>query len=222
MNHRRYDLAVFDLDGTLIDSKQDLVASVNAMLAHLDRPPLPEETIASYVGNGAPVLMRRALGTQATDDEVSTALDFFIRYYHDHRTVHTRLYERTGEALYALHEAGVRLAVLTNKPVRISKAILDDLGVSRLFFQVYGGNSFPEKKPHPMGLQSLLEEARAEAARALMVGDSAIDVKTARNAGVAACGVAFGFQPDTFAQEPPDVLIAHMDELPRVVLPTLP
>jgi phosphoglycolate phosphatase len=117
-----------------------------------------------------------------------------------------------------LHESGVKLAVLTNKPVRISQAILDDLGVADLFFQVYGGNSFPEKKPHPMGLEKLMTESATGRERAVMVGDSAVDVKTAKNASVFALGVTFGFQPDTFAAEPPDALIHHMTELPAVVL----
>jgi len=215
---KRFDLAVFDLDGTLIDSKLDLVNAVNAMLAHTGRPALPEVTIASYVGNGAPVLMRRALGEAASEAEVSAALDFFIRYYHEHRTVHTRLYDGTEASLRALQAADVQLAILTNKPVRISQAILADLGVGDLFFQTYGGNSFPEKKPHPMGLQALLNEAQVPAARAVMVGDSAVDVRTARNASVYALGVSFGFQPDTFAKEPPDAVIDHMRDLPAFVL----
>lgn len=215
---KKFDLAVFDLDGTLIDSQLDLSHAVNAMLAQLGRPPLDLATIASYVGNGAPVLMRRALGPEATEDEVAVALDYFIRYYHQHRTVHTRLYENAESSLRRLHEHGVKLAVLTNKPVRISQAILADLGVDDLFFQVYGGNSLPEKKPHPMGLYKLLEESSTTNQRAIMVGDSAVDVRTAKNAAVFALGVTFGFQPDTFAADPPDALIHHMDELPGVVL----
>jgi phosphoglycolate phosphatase len=199
---KKFDLAVFDLDGTLIDSKLDLAHAVNAMLAHMGRDALTIETISSYVGNGAPVLMRRALGPGASDAEAATALDYFIRYYHDHRTVHTRLYEGTEGSLRELH----------------SQAILDDLGVANLFFQVYGGNSFPEKKPHPMGLERLLMESAAPAGRAVMVGDSAVDVRTAKNARVFALGVTFGFQPDTFAAEPPDAVIHHMRDLPGMVL----
>lgn len=214
----RFDLAVFDLDGTLIDSKLDLVHAVNAMLTHMQRPVLAEDTIASYVGNGAPVLMRRALGASASDAEVDTALDYFIRYYHENRVVHTRLYEGAEESLRELHGAGVRLAVLTNKPVRISQLILSDLGISELFFETYGGNSFPEKKPHPMGLNRLLSTSGIARERAVMVGDSHIDVRTAKNAEVFALGVTFGFQPDTFAAEPPDAVIHHMAELPGVVL----
>jgi phosphoglycolate phosphatase len=215
---KKFEMAAFDLDGTLIDSKLDLSHAVNAMLAYMDRSPLDLETISSYVGNGAPVLMRRALGAAASDDDVTRALDYFIRYYHQHRTVHTRLYEGTEASLRELHAGGVKLAVLTNKPVRISQAILDDLGVHDLFFQVYGGNSFPEKKPHPMGLHQLLAESGTTNTKAVMVGDSAVDVRTAKNAEVFALGVTFGFQPDTFAAEPPDALIHHMAELPGVVL----
>lgn len=215
---RKFDLAVFDLDGTLIDSKLDLVHAVNAMLTHMNRPALPEATIASYVGNGAPVLMRRALGAAAPEEEVTAALDYFIRYYQDHRVVHTRLYDGVTESLRELHAAGVRMAVLTNKPVRISQLIIQDLGLHDLFFRTYGGNSFPEKKPHPMGLEKLLAESGIGAPRALMVGDSAVDIRTAKNADVFALGVTFGFQPESFVAEPPDAVIHHMAELPAVVL----
>jgi phosphoglycolate phosphatase len=102
---------------------------------------------------------------------------------------------------------------MTNKPVRISRHILDELGISNLFFQVYGGNSFEFKKPHPVGIRTLQEEATAVAADTWMVGDSGVDVQTARNAGVSSCGVLWGFQPETFGNDPPDLLIASMEEL---------
>jgi len=117
-----------------------------------------------------------------------------------------------------LRDDNVKLAVLTNKPVKISKAILEGLGVASHFFQVYGGNSFEQKKPDPIGIHALMSEAGAIPQQTMMVGDSAVDVRTARNAGVACCGVLFGFQPETFNGDPPDFTVEHIEELTRRIL----
>jgi phosphoglycolate phosphatase len=207
------DLLVFDLDGTLIDSKLDLANSVNATRAQMRLEALPNELIYSYVGNGAPVLIRRALGSVASEEEVQKALQFFIAYYHEHSLDHTRLYDGVRESLDRFLSRGMHLAVLTNKPVRISTAILEGLGVGSHFFRIYGGNSFERKKPDPIGVEKLLEEAGIDRSRALMVGDSAVDVRTARNAGIPVCGVTYGFQPESFDADPPDFLVDHMEQL---------
>src|SRR5215469_18321698 len=120
-------LVIFDLDGTLVDSKLDLVHSVNAARGLMHLPPISDEVVASYVGNGAPVLMRRALGPDAGEEDVRRALEFFLAYYRDHMLDNTRLYPGVREALDRLAEAGARMAVLTNKPVRFSQAIIDGL-----------------------------------------------------------------------------------------------
>jgi phosphoglycolate phosphatase len=213
VHERSIGLLVFDLDGTLIDSKMDLANAVNATRAHMSLEPLRNELIYSYVGNGAPVLIRRALGSAATEEEIQDALQFFIAYYHEHRLDHTRLYDGVREALDWFFGRGVHLAVLTNKPVRISTAILDGLGVGSHFFRIYGGNSFDQKKPHPIGVHKLLQETGVDPGRALMVGDSAVDVRTARNAGIPACGVTYGFQPESFENDPPDFLVDRMEQL---------
>jgi phosphoglycolate phosphatase len=210
---REMDLLIFDLDGTLIDSKLDLAQAVNATRAHLGREPLENERVYSYVGNGAPVLIRRALGEQATEAEVQEALEFFLEYYREHPLDFTRLYPGVKESLERLSAAGKRLAVLTNKPVRISRVILEGLGASGYFFQVYGGNSFEFKKPHPTGVEALMREAGVGRDATLMVGDSRVDVETARNAGIQCCGVTYGFQPESLADPAPDKLINHMEEL---------
>jgi phosphoglycolate phosphatase len=212
------DLLIFDLDGTLIDSKLDLAQSVNASRAHLGLPPLDNERVYSYVGNGAPVLIRRALGPEFSDEQVERALQYFLGYYREHMLDYTTLYPGMRECLDRLREAGVPMAVLTNKPARISSDILDGLGVGRHFFRVYGGNSFEQKKPHPIGVDRLLGEAGVTRELALMVGDSGIDVQTARNAGVKCCGVTYGFQPETFAEDPPDILIDRPEQLTELVL----
>lgn len=211
-------LVIFDLDGTLIDSSLDLANSVNATRAHLALPPLEHDTVYSYVGNGAPVLIRRALGPGYSEDDVQSALLYFLGYYRDHMLEHTHLYPGVREFLDRFRQAGVQMAVLTNKPVRFSQAIVDGLGLSRHFFRVYGGNSFEQKKPHPVGIETLLAECNASRQGTLMVGDSSVDVQTARNAQIAVCGVTWGFQPETFAACPPDFLIHHPDELASHVI----
>lgn len=211
------NLLIFDLDGTLIDSKLDLVHAVNATRAFLGMGPLPEDLISSYVGNGAPVLVRRALGDAASEETVTQALDFFLAYYKDHMLDYTTLYPAVRETLDALLQAGRRMAVLTNKPVRMSQAILDGLKLDHYFFRVYGGNSFEEKKPHPVGIETILREAGQEREDALMIGDSYVDVQTARNAGVRSCGVSYGFQPESLIECPPDFLIGGMHELLGIV-----
>jgi phosphoglycolate phosphatase len=214
---RKYDLAIFDLDGTLIDSQQDLVNAVNATRAWMGLEPLEAKLIASYVGDGAPVLIQRSLGAGVSERDLEQALQYFLDYYRQHCLDFTRPYPGTAEALSRLEQGGVTLAVLTNKPERISRAILEGLGMNR-FLRVYGGNSFESKKPHPAGVLALLKETGVAPARALMVGDSAVDVLTARNGGIAACGVTYGFRPESFREAPPDYLIGSMSELPGIVL----
>ena len=212
------DLVIFDLDGTLVDSKRDLVNAVNATRVHMGMRPLTDETVASYVGSGAPVLIRRALGESASEADVQAALEFFIAYYREHALDHTRLYAGVEPALDRLHAAGVGLAVLTNKPVNISRDIVNRLGITALFRQVYGGNSFDFKKPNPIGIERLIEESGAARERTMMVGDSAVDILTARNARVKSCGVTYGFQPETLADPRPDLLVDDMKELADWVL----
>jgi phosphoglycolate phosphatase len=211
------DLLIFDLDGTLIDSKEDLVNSVNAMLLARGREALPHDVVASYVGNGAPMLVKRAL-PDASDEELASALQFFLDYYRVHMLDATVLYPGVREGLDRLHRAGVPLAILTNKPVKFSVRLVAGLGLASHFFQIYGGNSFAEKKPNPVGIDKLLSESGADRAHTVMVGDSAVDVLTARAALVQACGVSWGFQPETFANAPPDFIIDDLRQLAEMVI----
>jgi phosphoglycolate phosphatase len=219
--NRRFDphqieLLIFDLDGTLIDSRLDLVHSVNAMLRHFGRPELPEEVVASYVGDGAPMLIRRALGDPKDEKFVKQALDYFLGYYRVHKLDHTHVYQGIKESLAAIHGSnGVRrkMAVLSNKPAHPSRAIVRALGLDQFFFHVYGGNSFPTKKPDPEGARSLLKEARVRAQDAAIIGDSSVDVLTGRNAGMWTCGVTYGFAPHTLCEAPPDAVLDKPEEL---------
>jgi len=202
-------LLVFDLDGTLIDSRADLTASINAMLKHFGRPPLPEQVIAGYIGDGAPMLVRRALGDPMDERFLEGALDYFLGYYREHKLDHTYVYDGVFAALEKLRRElpDVQMAVLSNKPVVPSQAICEALGLSRYFFQVYGGNSFPVKKPDPQGLLALMDEAGAAAAATLMVGDSDVDVLTARNAGTFVVGCRFGLSPHSLETARPDCVV---------------
>jgi phosphoglycolate phosphatase len=210
-------LLVFDLDGTLIDSVADLAQSVNAMLQHYSRPPLPQEVIGSYIGDGASMLVRRALGDPDDDEFVHQALAFFLGYYHSHKLDNTYIYPGVLDALRTLQTAWPAppaMAILTNKPVRASRDICDALGLSEFFFNIYGGNSFHTKKPDPHGLNALIKEAAVLPAETLMIGDSDVDVLTARNAGAWSLGCTFGLAPHTLESAPPDILVDAPSEWP--------
>ena len=208
-------LVIFDLDGTLVDSKQDLAMSVNAMRAEMGLPPLPLHLIASYVGQGVTLLVRRSLGEHATAENVEKGLGFFLAYYRDHMLDHTAPYPGVGEALEKLR--GHKMAVLTNKPVIFSREMLTRLGFASYFAYIYGGNSFPQKKPDPMGLYKLMEDLQVSSRETLMVGDSDTDVVTGRNAGVWTCGVTYGFGAHTLERVSPDLVIDDMRELPPLL-----
>lgn len=210
-------MVIFDLDGTLVDSVDDLCNSVNAARAYMGLPPLEHDVVASYVGSGAPVLIRRAMGPGATEEQIEEALGFFLSYYREHMLDHTRPYPGVVEALEMLQQRGVRMAVLTNKPQRFSRDMCAGLGLAHYFFQIYGGNSFEQKKPDPIGIRTLMAEAGARARETWMVGDSATDVLTARNAGVRSVGVTYGISPETLKEAPPDFLIHAMTELPALL-----
>lgn len=203
---------IFDLDGTLIDSKLDLALAVNAAREHMGMEPLVHEQIFGYVGHGAPTLIRRSLGGQATDAMVERALGYFLEYYGGHMLDNTVTYPGVREGLEML--MGRPMAVLTNKPVRFSEKILDGLGITRYFQYVYGGNSFERKKPDPMGVQVLLRDFQVAPRQAMIVGDSEIDVQTARNAGTWAVGVTYGLGSAQLANCPPDLLVNSLVELP--------
>src|ERR1035437_2055161 len=213
-------LIVFDLDGTLIDSELDLAIGVNAMLRHYGRKELPIEVIGTYIGDGAPMLIRRALGDPAHSEFLQEALNYFLLYYREHKLDNTRVYEGIGEALQQVGKGdGVprKLAVLTNKPVRVSRDILAGLGLADFFMQVYGGNSFETKKPDPLGAHTLMGEAGAEADETVMVGDSEVDVLTARNANLWSIGVTYGFAPHTLERTHPDILVDTPGELAQAL-----
>ena len=229
----RLKLLVFDLDGTLIDSAQDLCNSVNAALQKFGLGPLPDPVIAGFVGNGAPMLMRRSLAEadNISPDAVDESLfdksyAFFLQYYREHKLDFTYAYEGVLDSLKALHQlhdapgAPSRImAVLTNKPVNPARGICEGLGLADYFLHIYGGNSFPVKKPDPFGLRLLMEETGARPEETVMIGDSNIDVQTARNAGAWSVGCTFGFGQQTLIDTPPDVLVDSAAEWTQALHP---
>jgi phosphoglycolate phosphatase len=236
-------LVVFDLDGTLIDSSLDLCNAVNAAVTGMGKAPLPNAVIASYIGDGAAMLVRRALGDPGDADggEIERgealfqqAYGLFLEFYREHKLDNTRCYDGVVEALRAIREREPRLpmAVLTNKPVNPSRQICEALGLAPFFFQNFGGNSFATKKPDPEGLLTLIGEAggmlRAgdlaegdgaalRAHEVVMVGDSDVDVLTARRVGARSIGCLFGLAPERLRAAEPDLLVEHASEWPRAL-----
>jgi phosphoglycolate phosphatase len=206
---------IFDLDGTLVDSRKDLSSSVNYVRASYGLPGLSEEAISGYIGDGAQMLIQRALGKEADASDVQDGLQKFLSYYRDHMLDESVLYAGVAETLARLSDC--RLAVLTNKPVRFSKMMLEGLGILQLFASVYGGNSFERKKPDPVGVFQILSDTNGRIEDTWMIGDSAIDVMTGRNAGAVTCGVSWGYAPESFAQTPPRFLIHRFEELESLV-----
>ncbi len=140
-------------------------------------------------------------------------LQYFFEYYRDHMLDNTTLYPGVREAVDGWQARGKAMAVLTNKPIRFSEGIVEGLGLSGHFQRVYGGNSFDTKKPDPYGLNLIMGELGFPAEKTLMVGDSSVDVLTARNAGTASAGVTFGLRPEDFKTHPPDILVDDMRDI---------
>ena len=209
----RARLVVFDLDGTLIDSSRDLAAAVNRALrrAAPGAPALPEDVVRTFIGSGARVLITRSVAEAGLAQSVDEVLALFLEEYRRGLLDATRLYPGTEDALSRLRDR--RLAVLTNKPGDMSRVILEGLGVKGRFFRIYGAGDVEARKPDPAGLRRIAEEAGVDVEEAVMVGDSGIDVRTGRAAGALTAGVTYGFDADSFRDDPPDILVRSLTEL---------
>jgi phosphoglycolate phosphatase len=210
-------LVVFDLDGTLVDSKVDLANSVNFALGAFGFSSLPNETIYSYVGRGASMLIQQSLGADGRAI-LPRVLETFLAHYREHLLDTTVLYPGVRESLEA-HNGKFEMAILTNKPVDMTRTILTGLSLSRHFVDVRGGDSFGNKKPHPEGLLQILKDRGASPAESLMVGDSVNDILAGQGAGVATCGVTYGLSTEGFSEHPPDFTIDRFPELFRRIRP---
>lgn len=231
---KRPRLVVFDLDGTLINSSLDLCNSVNAAMQGVGKSTLPNAVIATYIGDGAAMLVRRALGdpgdvdagnVSAGDALFHRAFELFLQHYREHKLDNTHCYEGVVDSLRVIRDRNPQLpmAVLTNKPVNPSRQICDALGLSPFFFQNYGGNSFTTKKPDPEGMLTLIREAEELLHESLapeevaMVGDSDVDVLTARRVGARAVGCLFGLAPHSLHAVRPDRVVQHASEWPEAL-----
>jgi phosphoglycolate phosphatase len=212
---RQVQLLIFDLDGTLIDSGLDLALSVNAMREKMGLHRLPHEEIATFIGHGVLNLMRRALGPEAPEEKIQQALNLFLAHYREHMLDNTVPYPGVVPALEELKSR--HLAVLTNKPVRFSELILEGLGMASYFRYIYGGNSFEQKKPDPVGAHKLMSDLQVPLRSTMIVGDSDTDVLTGKNAGIWTCGVTYGFGAYTLEKAPPDFIIDDLLQLPRML-----
>ena len=207
-------LIVFDLDGTLIDSRRDLADAANALIAERGGAPLPEETIGRMVGDGAAALVRRALTAAAVPLDESSVPRFLELY--DVRLLRTtRAYPGIPEVLSALQQQ-CALAVLTNKPLAHTRTLLAALDLASFFGSVIGGDGPFARKPDPAGLQHLMAEHRMQPSRTIMVGDSPIDAATARAAGTSFCLAAYGFGVPNPAP-PSDAVLVTSEELPAAI-----
>ena len=204
-------LLVFDLDGTLVDSKEDLANAVNVALESFEFPPLPHPVIYSYVGDGASALILRALPPENAD-LLPEVLDRFLACYRRHLLDTTRPYPGVVGALRKW-SGMYRMAVLTNKGLAMTEEILSGLSLSGYFFEVRGGDSFGNKKPHPEGLLHLVREAGVGERETIMVGDSRNDVLAGRAAGAVTCGVTYGLGASGFATLPPDFTVDRFPDL---------
>jgi phosphoglycolate phosphatase len=223
-------LLVFDLDGTLADTTVDLSNSMNATLRHFGMEPLPDRTVASFVGNGVPMLLRRSLARsggipmeEISDDFLAPYYSFILDEYIAHELDNTLLYPGAAESLNALHEQASKgrwsMAVLTNKPERPAREILAGLGVAQFFVKIYGGDSLPVRKPDPKGLFLLMQQTGATPEQTVMIGDSKTDGQTARNAGAWSLGCAFGYGPQNVMETPPDILVTSAKDWATVLMP---
>lgn len=216
----RYRCLLFDLDGTLVDSRADLVTGVNLMLAELGEEGLGTAEVIGFVGEGARLLVERSLrasrGREAEAAEIETALAIFVRHYEEHLLDETHLYPGVREALDRLR--GIPLAVVTNKPAALAVAMLDGLGLGDRFEIVLGGDSLPERKPSPLMLLEAARRCGVAPAATLMIGDSRIDILAGQRAGMATCGFTGGFRgADELREAGADILFSRFDELPGLL-----
>lgn len=190
---------IFDLDGTLVDSAPDLANSINAMLTTLNRTPFSSDTIHGWVGNGAKILVERALSGQLVinddldEDYCAKALAIFLKHYQENVCVDTQLYDGVAATLTTLKERGYQLHIVTNKPLQFVKPILDKLAIVDCFELVLGADSLPKKKPDPMPLAHVCEQGDVAIEQCVMVGDSQNDILAANALEMESIAVSYGY-----------------------------
>ncbi|NOT54582.1 MAG: HAD-IA family hydrolase [Deltaproteobacteria bacterium] len=213
----RFAHLIFDLDGTLVDTKTDLAAATNSMLAALALPTLTVPQVQQLIGDGARVLVARALGQQRAD-LVPHGFSLFMEYYTAHLLDHTHSYPGIRELLAAAHAQGITLSVLTNKPEVPSRTILTGLGLADFFGAIVGGDTLPARKPDPLGVHDLQRRTGIDLAATLLIGDSRIDMATGQAAGVTTCGVTWGFDAEGMREYAPWFVADSVPHLATLLL----
>jgi phosphoglycolate phosphatase len=208
-----FDIVGFDLDGTLIDTSGDLAAAVNYAIGTIGRPPFPAKDIHPFVGKGAKVMLERALDASGGHDEatLATLLPVLLDYYEQNLAIHSVPYPGLVEAMDALTQAGVKLAICTNKAERFTLPLMRQLGLWDRFAAIVGGDTVGVAKPDPAPIHEMI--ARAGGGRAVFVGDTINDIAGAKNAGIANVAVSFGFLDGPVEALEADAVIHHFDEL---------
>lgn len=213
-------LIVFDLDGTLVDSAPDLVDALNVVLGRDGIPPTPLARARKFVGRGGRVLIRLGLeehGAQVSDARLEELFAAYLAQYEAHISEKTLPFPGVVAALDRLASAGHRFAVCTNKYEKAAKMLLRDLGLTERFAAIVGADTFAVSKPNGAVLRLTAERAGCEPTRIVMVGDTATDVNTARDAGLPVVCVDFGYAPEPVVELGADHIISHFDELPDAV-----
>ena len=208
-----FDIVGFDLDGTLIDTSGDLAAAVNYAIGTIDRPPFPVEEIKPFVGKGAKVMLQRALTASGGFDDalLGRLLPILLDYYEQNLAIHSRPYPGLIAAMDALEQAGVKLAICTNKAERFTIPLMHQIGLSDRFASIVGGDTVGVAKPDPAPIRAMIE--RAGGGRAIFLGDTINDIAGARNAGIPSVAVSFGFLDGPIEELEADAIIHHFDEL---------
>lgn len=200
-------LIIFDLDGTLIDSKKDIAYAVNETLKRMELTPIPEEEVYGYVGNGVRPLIEQTMKNNGMEADLSTAIDHFRELYIKHLLDTTIMFDGVPEVLEHFR-TDKKMAVASNKPYRYVEKILDGLGMTGYFSSVKGGDNVEIKKPAPEMLNTILEETGIDRDNCVFVGDSGVDIRTGKNAGVRTVGVTYGFRPmEEIMENEPDILV---------------
>ncbi|GGK40002.1 phosphoglycolate phosphatase [Salinarimonas ramus] len=218
-------LVVFDLDGTLADTAQDLIAILNDLLAQDGLPGMPMEQAGSLIGAGARALISRGFasaGRELAPERLETLFETFLARYADEICTHTRLYPGVEATLDRLDAEGYAYAICTNKPERHSLLLMDALGMTKRFAAICGRETFPFCKPDPRHLTETIARAGGDPARALMVGDSITDIATAKAAGIPVIAVPFGYTDVPVAELEPDLVVTHFDAMPEAILRLMP
>lgn len=211
---------VFDLDGTLVSSMEDLVATLNAVLSKAGHGTVPQENVSNMVGMGAKVLLQRGLDyldVAWTDETIAPLFEDFLDHYAANIAVHTRPFDGVLPALERFRAEGWKLAVCTNKSERLTLPLLEELGMTQYFDAVVGGDTFSVSKPDAAPVLGAIERAGGRTAGSIMIGDSITDINAARAAGIPVIAVDFGYTPVPVTELGPDRVISHFDELADAV-----